>query len=136
MPLWTWAYVLVPEAYRQRFRGSRKVDKQTFVEGGAKYHRLSTTFITRDHKLRLSPTKDLLWDTKCELAFQSVKALLSSSPVLLEKSRLSWRLMQVGLVLVLYCCRRILRVSIIPFVISPRCSLQPKVGIAPLKKRL
>ena len=31
----------------------------------------------------LSPTKDLLWDTKCELAFQSVKALLSSSPVLL-----------------------------------------------------
>ena len=31
----------------------------------------------------LKPTKDLLWDTKCELAFQSVKALLSSSPVLL-----------------------------------------------------
>ena len=31
----------------------------------------------------LSHTKDLLWDNKCELAFQSVKALLSSSPVLL-----------------------------------------------------
>nr|XP_046272302.1 uncharacterized protein LOC124073826 [Scatophagus argus] len=30
----------------------------------------------------LSPTKDLLWDTNCELAFQSVKAFLSSSPVL------------------------------------------------------
>ena len=27
-----WAYELVTEAYRQRFRGSRKVDKQTFVE--------------------------------------------------------------------------------------------------------
>ena len=26
------AYELVPEAYRQRFRGSRRVDKQTFVE--------------------------------------------------------------------------------------------------------
>lgn len=27
-----WAYELVPEAYRQRFRGCRKGEKQTFVE--------------------------------------------------------------------------------------------------------
>lgn len=31
----------------------------------------------------LSPTKDLVWDGKCELAFQTAKAILGSSPVLL-----------------------------------------------------
>lgn len=31
----------------------------------------------------LSPTKDLVCDAKCELAFQTTKAILSSSPVLL-----------------------------------------------------
>lgn len=31
----------------------------------------------------LSPAKDLIWDAKCDPAFQTTKAILSSSPVLL-----------------------------------------------------
>ena len=56
--------------------------------------------------------------------------------LLTSKCRFIWRLMQVGLVLVLSCCRKILLVSIILFAIFPKSSLQPKVDIALSRMRL